>query len=74
MSLFSLLDSFANGTIVDDLIDGLEKGVEQLERFAGSAEEASQSVVAGVERATETITSSTDKVSQAIDVVNRRIQ
>lgn len=74
MSLFSLLDSFANGTLVDDMIDGLEKGVEQLERFAGSAEETSQSVVAGVERATETITAGADKASQVIDVVNRKIQ
>lgn len=74
MSLFSFLDSFANGTLVDDLVDGLEKGVEQIERFAGTAEEASQSVVSGVERATETIASGTDKVSQVIDVVNRKIQ
>lgn len=73
MGWFDILDSFANGTLVDDAINGLEKGIDQFESLVGSGEEKLQSVVDSADTAIQSVTDKVDSASRAIDIVNDKI-
>lgn len=74
MGWLDALDSFANGTLIDDTFSSLERSIEQFEKLVGSGEEALQSVVDVADTAVQKVESSTEKATQVMDVVHKKLQ
>ncbi len=73
MNLFSVFDSLANGTLVEDMLDGVEKSIDQFEQFVGAGEEKLQSVADVADTAVQKITDGADRASGVIDVVTTKM-
>ena len=74
MSLFNLIDSFANGTLVDDMIDGLEKGVDQFEQLVGAGDEKLNSVANIADGALQNVIDGAEKAAAVSDVVAKKLE
>ncbi len=69
MSIFNLLDSFANGTLVDDLVGGLESGIDTLERVVDGSTSAVDMASNAASNALESMVDGVEKVANVADVV-----
>ena len=73
MSLLSLFDSLANGTLVEDAINGLEKGIEQFESIVGEGESRLNSVVDATDGALQNVIDGAEKASAVSDIVAKKL-
>ena len=60
MGLFDMFESFANGTLVDDMVGGLEKSIDQFERLVDLGEERLQSAANVADATLQKATDSAD--------------
>lgn len=74
MNLFSLLDSFANGTLVEDAVNGLEKGVERFETLVGEGESKLSSVASVTDNALQNIVDGAEKAASVSDIVAKKLE
>ncbi len=69
MSLFGLFDSLANGTFADDIVNGLEKSIETLEKFADSGASAVDTVASAASNTLDRVVDGAEKAANVADVV-----
>lgn len=73
MSLFSLLNSIADGTIGDNLVNGLEQSLDQLEQLAGKGEEKLAGASDVIDTTLQKVSDGADKATEVTDIVKRKI-
>ncbi len=74
MGLFDIVTSLANGTFVEDAVDRLEKGVDQIEKFARSSDDALESVTNVAGTTLQQLSDDADKVARVATVVTEKLQ
>ena len=74
MNLFSVLTSLADGTLVDDAINGLEKGVETLESWADDGSSKLESVVDAADGALQSVIDGAEKAAAMSDIVAKKLE